>query len=64
MPMKLGFWKSKVTAGIGNARIRPIWHARPIQLANPVWTFLPSGSPLSAMRLTTLRDQYDVTDSS
>jgi hypothetical protein len=32
--------------------------------ANPVWTYLPPGSPLSAMRLSTHRDQYDVIDSS
>jgi hypothetical protein len=29
---------------------------------NPVWTFILSGSPLSAMRLPT-QDLYDVTDS-
>jgi hypothetical protein len=60
--MKLGFWKLKVTAGIANTKNRPIWHAHPIQSANPVWTFLSSGSPLSAMRLPVHReDQYDVT---
>jgi hypothetical protein len=34
------------------------------QSANPVWTLLPSGSPVSAMRLATHKDQYDVTDPS
>jgi hypothetical protein len=29
-----------------------------IQLANPAWTFLPSGSPLSAMRLPTQCDRF------
>jgi hypothetical protein len=29
--------------------------------ANLVWTFLPSGSPFSAMRVPNHRDQYDVT---
>jgi hypothetical protein len=24
--MKLGYWKLKVTADIGNTRDRPIWH--------------------------------------
>jgi hypothetical protein len=32
--------------------------------SNPIWTFLPSGSHLSAMRLPIHReDQYDLTDS-
>jgi hypothetical protein len=58
-------WKLKVTAGIENTRSRAIWHAQPIQSANPVWTFLLSGSPLLAMRLPVHReDLYDVTDSS
>jgi hypothetical protein len=34
------------------------------QSANPVWTLLPYGSPLSAMKSATHKDQYDVTDSS
>jgi hypothetical protein len=42
---------------------RPIWLALSTRLANPVWTFLPSGSPLSAMRSTFHReDLYDVTE--
>jgi hypothetical protein len=37
----------------------------PIRSANPVWTFPPSGSPLSAMRSATHRgDLYDLTYSS
>jgi hypothetical protein len=44
---------------------RPIWHAEPIQSANPVWIFLLSGSPSSAMRFPTHREVvYDVIDSS
>jgi hypothetical protein len=56
--MKLGFWNLKVTAGIGDTRNQPIWHAYLIRSANPVWTFLPSGSPLSAMKSPTHKDQY------
>jgi hypothetical protein len=33
-------------------------------IANPISTFLSSGSPLSKMRLATPRDQHYVTDSS
>jgi hypothetical protein len=62
---KLGFWILKTTAGIGNTKKRPIWLVLSTRLANPVWTFLPSGSPLSAMRSTSHREDllvYDVTD--
>jgi hypothetical protein len=45
---------------IGNTKTRPIWLARSTRLANPVWIFSPSGSPLSAMRSTLHRE--DVTD--
>jgi hypothetical protein len=63
--MTLGFWKLKATAGIENTKNRPIWHAQPIQSANPVWTFLLYGSPSSTMRSSTRReDLYDVTDRS
>jgi hypothetical protein len=58
---KLGFWILKATASIGNTKKRPIWLALSIRLANTVWTFLPSGSPLLAMRSTFHRDLYDVT---
>jgi hypothetical protein len=63
--MELGFWKLKVTAGTGNIRNCMACLTNPI--SQPVWTFLPSGSPLSATRLPTYvyrEDQYDVTDSS
>jgi hypothetical protein len=60
---KLGFWILKATAGIGNTKKWPIWLALSTRSANPVWTFLPSGSPLSAMRSTSHReDLYDMTD--
>jgi hypothetical protein len=63
--MKLGFWKLKVTAGIGNIRTQPIRCAQSVRSTNPVWTFLPSGSPLSALRLPTHRvDQCDLAISS
>jgi hypothetical protein len=40
------------------------WHAKPIQSANPVWTFLLHGSPSSIMRSSThSQDLYDVTNS-
>jgi hypothetical protein len=59
--MMLGFWKLKVAAGIENTRKPPIWQC----LTNPVWTFLLSGSPTSAMMSLILReDPYDLTDSS
>jgi hypothetical protein len=59
--MTLGFW----TAGMENTRNQPIWHAQPIQSANPVWTFLLYGSLSSIMRSSTHReDLYDVTDRS
>jgi hypothetical protein len=32
-----------------------------IRSGNPVWTFLPSGSPISAMELQKHRGLYDVT---
>jgi hypothetical protein len=38
--MKQGFWRLKVTAGIGNNKDRPIWHAQQILSANPVSTML------------------------
>jgi hypothetical protein len=39
--------------------------AQPTRSANPVWTFVASGSPLSATKLPTRREGlYDVTDSS
>jgi hypothetical protein len=61
----LGFWKLKVTVGIGNIRNWLIWHVYPIQPANPVWAFLLSESPSSIMRFLTHReDQYDVAASS
>jgi hypothetical protein len=51
----------KAATGIENTRKRPIWHARSTKLANPVWTFLPSGSPLSAMKSPIHRENpYDV----
>jgi hypothetical protein len=63
--LKLGFWKLRETAGIKYTRNWPIWQAKPIQSANPVRTFLPSGSLLSAVKLLTHReDLYDVKDSS
>jgi hypothetical protein len=43
---------------------QPIWHAQAIWSDNPVWTFRPSGSPLSAARLPISRGLYDVRDSS
>jgi hypothetical protein len=52
----------KATASIGNTKKRPIWLALSTQLANLVWTFLPSESPLSAMRSKFHRENlYDVT---
>jgi hypothetical protein len=60
---KPGFWILKATASIGNTKKRPIWLAVSTRLANPVWTFFPSGSPVSAMRSTFHRENlYDVTD--
>jgi hypothetical protein len=56
--MKLGFWILKATASIGNTKKRPIWLAILTRLANPVWTYLPSGSPLSAMRSAFHREDY------
>jgi hypothetical protein len=61
----LGCWKLKVTAGIENTRNRLIWHAQPVLSFKQAWTSLLSGSPSSAMRFLTHReDLYDVTDSS
>jgi hypothetical protein len=62
--MMLGFRKLKVTAGIKNIKSRPIEHAQPIQLANPVRTFLLSGFPSPVKRFLTHRDLYEVTGSS
>jgi hypothetical protein len=60
---KLGFWILKATAGIRNTKKPLIWLALSIRLANPILTFLPSGSPLSAMTSTSHReDLYDVAD--
>jgi hypothetical protein len=40
-----------------------IWLALSTQIANPVWTFLPSGSPLLAMRSSFHReDLFDMTE--
>jgi hypothetical protein len=47
--MKLGFWKLKAAAGIGNTKNWPTWHAWQILSANPVWIPLPSWSPFSVM---------------
>jgi hypothetical protein len=49
---RIGFWKLK------NSRYRKYKES-----ANPVWTLLSSGSPLSAMMLPTWReDLYDMAD--
>jgi hypothetical protein len=51
------------TASIGNTKKRPICLALSTRLANPVWTFLPSGTPLSTMSSTFHReDLFDMTD--
>jgi hypothetical protein len=55
--VKFVFWKLKITAGIRNMKNQPTWHAQPIKFG----PFLPYGSPLSALRLPSHKDQYHVT---
>jgi hypothetical protein len=51
--------------GIENTKNRSIWHTQPIRTANPLWTFLQSGFPFSAMRFRTHGENlYDVAHSS
>jgi hypothetical protein len=49
--LKLGFFKLKVTTGIGNTRNQPIWQVWSTRAAKPVRTFLRFGSSLSVLRL-------------
>jgi hypothetical protein len=58
--MKLGYWKLKGTAGIGNTKALSIWHVEPNKQIS--LDISPICIPFSAMRVTTHREgQYDLT---
>jgi hypothetical protein len=58
--MKVGFWKLKVAAAVGNTRHQPIWYDNQSDHPIPGWIFLPYVSPLSGIGLATHKEgQYD-----